>query len=486
MSNQKNRNSRQSGDWPGELTQFGKIPPQAIEIEEAVLGALLLESSCYPNISGIISENSFYKPEHRVIFDAIASLYNSRKAIDIITITQYLRDTDKLEEIGGPLFVTQLTNRVAGASHVEYHARIVAEKYYQRELIKKANQIIASAYGDEDIDTLGNMWGQFGSELEDIFSVADCGTHIRQVLETTIREIEADCVAASQDKAPGIPIGFKSLETNTGGWRGGDMIVLAARPGVGKTSFALHFALNASKSGFWVNIFSLEMKKESLAKIVIAKESGVYRSNIRDGHLYESDWERINQAVAKLENLPIIFRDAVGMNINQISSVINRNRKNKRCDIAIIDYMQLVEPIDNKGYSKGNREQEVSKISRAIKKTALSNKIPVIALSQLNREAEGREPSLAHLRESGSIEQDADIICFLYREPDQEGIIRFMVAKHRDGSVGDTEIKANKDMTDFRDMTDDTFTPLPEHPPNRAYIDPSIPANENFENGDPF
>lgn len=465
---------------------IGRIPPQAVDLEKAVLGAIMLESGAYTEISGIINSSSFYRTEHQKIFDVISFLVSKGRSVDLLTVTQELKNRNQLEEIGGPLYVTQLTSNVATTAHVEEHARIIAEMYYKRQAIIKAGEIIKHAYGDDDVETLGSMWNRFGDELEDIFTVSDCGTVIKTVLKETVKEIEKDCAASGENKTPGIPTGFPSLDENTGGWRGGDMIVLAARPGIGKTSFALLFALVAAKAGYWVNIFSLEMKKTDLAKIMLAKESGVYRSNIRDGYLKQEDWVRINQAIAQIENLPIIFRDAVGMNISQIQMVINKNHKNGKCDFAIIDYMQLVKAA---GALKGTREQEISEISRTLKTTALANDIPILALSQLNRAAEGEVPQLSNLRESGAIEQDADIVCFLYKESRESEIIRLIMDKHRGGRTGDMDIHANSDMTRFVECGS-TLSPQEvktETDSIDIFPSPYIPANEDFEDEDlPF
>lgn len=423
--------------------QLGQIPPQAIEVEEAVLGALMLERDAYHLISGIIDTQSFYKDQHQKIFEAIKQLSKNGSPVDLITVTQELHKTGQLEEIGNPSFITGLTRRVISAAHIEAHARIIAQKHYAREMINRASEMLKMAYSDEDTEILNNTWRTFGEEMENVFTVADTGTSFKNVLKNTLKEIESDCSRANENRTPGIPTGFKSLDVNTGGWRGGNLVVLAARPGVGKTSFALYFAMEAAKAGYWVNIFSLEMNKEDLARILLAAESGVYRSSIRDGYLQKSDWQKINNAVASMEKLPVIFRDASGMSVNQIQATIRKNRKNKRCDFVIVDYLQLVKSQQ----SRAIRELEVSEISRTLKTTALTENIPVLALSQLNRGADGETPKLSHLRESGAIEQDADIVCFLQKiEEDQ---VRLLVEKHRRGRTGSIDIFCNSEMTRF-------------------------------------
>lgn len=451
-------NNKQSSTIEQINAQYGKLPPQAVEVECAVLGACMLEQDAFETIKAILNPNSFYQPEHRIIFQAIQSVSVSEKPIDLLTVTQELKAQGKLDAVGGPLYITQLTSRVASAAHIESHARIIAEKFYQREIIRMSSELANMAYGDEDVDGIGSFIRKSIDELDGVFSVSDIGTPIKTVLSTTIKEIESDCVKAASQQTPGITTGFGSLDISTGGWRPGNLLILAARPGVGKTSFAIQFMLEAAKAGHWVNFFSLEMNKEDIARIMLSAESSVYRSNIRDGHLAQSDFSLLNAAISKLENLPIIFKDATGMSVSQIQSTIRKNRKNGRCDLVIIDYLQLVRPTDPKTI----REQQIAEISRTLKTTALDQNIPIMALSQLNRAADGEQPRLSHLRESGAIEQDADMVMFLHRT-EMQNIIRLTVAKHRRGQLGDIDISANNEMTRFRELTysspDDLYQP---------------------------
>lgn len=422
----------------------GKLPPQALETETAVLGALLLESDAFEAISSIIDVDSFYKQEHQTIFKAIKDLHKNNKPVDLIIITQELQKQNKLDEVGGPLYITQLTSKVASAAHIEHHARIITEKYIQREVIRSCTEIQSKAYNNEDVELLQTELSLALEHIDNAFSVADIGKRINDVAKETIIEIEESNSKAEQGLMPGIPTGFTRLDTNTGGWRNGNMIVLAARPGVGKTSLALHFLKSAAKAGYWVNFFSLEMRRTELFKILLAGESGIYRSNIRDGQLNAQEWKKLNEAIGDLENLPILFKDAAGMNVNQIKNIIHQNRKKEMCDIAIIDYMQLVKS----SQPKAIRELEVSEISRTLKTTALNENIPIIALSQLSRVADTERPKLSHLRESGAIEQDADMVCFLTKS---ENKILFDIAKHRNGRLGDMEITPLQEMTRFRE-----------------------------------
>lgn len=421
-----------------------KIPPQATDVEAAVLGALLLERDALETISGIIDTSSFYLDTHQKIFDTIKNVA-TKLPVDLLTVTKELKDLDLLDEIGGPVYLVQLTRQVASAAHIESHARIIAEMHYKRESISKASEIIKMCFEGEDVELISSQWKQSSERLENLFSVANSGSHISLVLKDTLLEIEQDCVRLKDKQSPGIPYGFPSLDSSTGGWRNGDLNILAARPGVGKSSFALHFALRAAYDGHWVNIFSFEMKKEDLVRIKLATVSGVYRSRIRDGQLDEAAWKQINSAAGSLENLPIIYSDAAGMNIEQVYAIVRNNHKHGRCGFVILDYLQLVKP----GRKAAIREQEVSEISRALKMMALTLNIPVLALSQLNRAADGETPRLSQLRESGAIEQDADNIMFLHRPEDEVHKIRLTLAKHRRGQLGDLDIYSNNQYTRF-------------------------------------
>ena len=453
--------------------ELGKLPPQAIDVEQAVLGALMLEAEAYESIKGIVQAQSFYKDEHRIIFEIIQSLSSEGKPVDLLIVTQELKDKNLLEEVGGPLYITKLTNHVASAAHSEHHARIIAEKYFQREIIRKSSEILKLAYQDEDVDVLGRVWREYGNSLEDIFTVANTGSLMSAVLKDTVREIEADCTKSNKSETPGIPTGLSSLDNNTGGWRPGNLIILAARPGIGKTSFALFFAVEAARAGYWVNLFSLEMNKEDLARIIISAKTGIYRSNIRDGYLKPEDWLNINSAIAELEKLPIIFRDSSGLNVQQIQSAIRKNRKNGMCDFALVDYLQLVKS----SQPKAIRELEVSEISRTLKTTGLNENIPILALSQLNRSAENEVPRLSHLRESGAIEQDADIVCFLHKSKEKPAnYIQFLISKHRRGRLGYVDVFSNDEMTRFSENQHEFTGVAPDYNPNHTIE----PENEPF------
>lgn len=460
---------------------LGKIPPQAIEVEEAVLGALMLERDAYYSIDRIIDAQSFYKDEHQKIFKVVKDLATKDKPVDLLLVVQELKARNQLDEIGGPTFIAQLARRVASSAHIEYHARIIAQAFYQREIIRRSSEMIKHAYEGEDIDVLESLWRSYGDQLSDACSIGNEGIHIKDVLKNTLAEMEADCVKAREGKLVGITTGFRLLDKLTGGWRPAGLTILAARPKVGKSSIALHFAVHAARAGYWINFFSLEMRSEDLVRIQIAAETGIYRSSVRDGKLTESDWKTIHdKAVPVIENMPFIFSDISGLTLSSFKSAVRKNRKNGKCDLVIVDYLQLVN-----GSNKELREQQISEITRTLKTTAKNENIPIIALSQLNRIDETDEPKLSNLRESGAIEQDADNVIFLYR-PDPEGlpdVIRLSVAKQRNGREDKWDIFTNKDRTLFAETPFYNLTEPARHTysgnPN-AHIEPTNNEDNPF------
>lgn len=430
-------------------SQLGRIPPQAIDFEEAVLGSLMLEADSIHKVSGILTAESFYLEKHRRVFNAVKSLSDSNNPVDLLTVTKYLHSKKELEEIGGAIFITQLTSRVASAAHIEHHARIIQQLYIQRELIKIGTETITEAYEEgSEIDELLTSAKQKLSILEDCSLGTNTGQSHSDVINEAIMEIEKDCVQASAGIQPGITTGIRALNNATGGWRNTNVVIVAARPGMGKTSLALHFAKMAARSGTWVNFYGLEMKASDLMRIMISGESGVSRLNIRDGLVTDQEWLRLNDSMPNFEKLPIIWNDYAGMSASKIKSNTIRNRKAGKCDLIIIDYMGLIKPFDK----KAPREQQIADISRTLKEIALSENIPVICLAQLNRQAASVKPELHHLRESGSIEQDADIVIFPWRD-EENSKFYLTVAKNRRGICGDIEIYANEEMTVFGDHT---------------------------------
>lgn len=450
------------------MNELGKIPPQAIDVEEAVLGALMLQSDAFHAVRSILKPESFYKEEHRKIFSVINELASKEKPIDLLVVTRLLKDRGELEEVGGPLYITQLTSRVASAAHIEHHSRIIAQKFIQRELIRIGSETVSLGFEDTlDLeDQLENLKSKV-NEIENISCSSNTGKSQFDVLRETVIEIEQDCGNEKSGKPAGINTGFSILNQSTGGWRKTNLIIIAARPGVGKTSLALHFAKVAAQNGQWINFYGLEMTSEDLMRIVISSESGVSRSDIRDGKLQEDQWDQINLSAGKLEKLPIIWYDNAGITAGQINANTRRNSKRGRCDLVIIDYLQLMSPTDK----KASREQQVSEITRNLKRTGLEAKVPIICLSQLNREASEGKPQLHHLRESGAIEQDADVVIFPWRDQDEN--YQLTIAKNRRGKKGTFQIIANEEMTCF-DNYNPNSVPFP------------VIENEKSTFGNPF
>ena len=422
---------------------MGKIPPQDIEVEEAVLGALMLESDAINEVSGIITAESFYKHSHQVVFEAILGMAKYQQPIDLITVTKELRKLSKLEEIGGAMAITSMTSRIASAANIQHYARIIQQHYIKRKIITISSGITSKSFDDNtDIEEIIGDIRLGLSEIENMGISAQSGKHQTQVIDETCIEMEADCAKYEKGVAAGITTGFTLLDEALGGWRNTNLAIVASRPGVGKTSLALFFAKQAALSGKWVNFYGLEMKSTDLMRIVISGQSNVNRTDIRDGRLSERDWTEINKSIARIDKLPIIWNDFAGITTNHIQALTAKNRKSGKCDMVIIDYLGLITPSN----SKQVREQQIAEMSRQLKVMALAENIPVIVLSQLNREAVNDQPQLHHLRESGAIEQDADVVIFPWRKDD---VYNLIVAKNRRGKLGLFEIYANEEMTNF-------------------------------------
>ena len=427
---------------------YGKIPPQSLEIEEAVLGSLMIEQDAIHKVTGIMTAESFYLDNHRIIFSVIKDLSDQNKPIDILTVTKSLRDKQKLDQVGGPVFITQLTSRIASAAHIEHHALIIQQIFIQRELIRIGTETVSEAFCEGvEVEDLLTELKQKISILENSSFGINAGLSQSDIINEAIIELEKDCINTQEGRQPGITTGLGTLNQATGGWRNTNLIIIASRPGVGKTSLALHFAKKAAENGKWVNFYGLEMKSSDLMRIMFSAESGINRLDLRDGKLSELDWISLNTSCQRLEKLPIIWNDYAGLTSSKIKSNTVLNRKHGKCDLIIVDYLQLVKPFDKKAI----REQQISEISRTLKEIALSENIPVICLSQLSRAAATVKPELHHLRESGAIEQDADIVIFPWKSEDDHKFY-LSIAKNRRGICGDFEINANEEMTQFYDV----------------------------------
>jgi replicative DNA helicase len=450
---------------------YGKLPPQALELEEAVLGAIMLEKDAIIEVIDILKAESFYKEEHQKIYQAILNLFASDRAIDLLTVTDQLRKQHQVDEIGGPAYITQLTSRVASAAHIEFHARIVQQKYIQRELIRVSTEIQNRAFDDSvDVNDLLDF-----SEGE-LFNVAQGNIKkeaapMNVLLKEAIAQIQE--AGKNVNSLSGVPSGFTKLDRITSGWQRSDLVIIAARPSMGKTAFVLSMARNmAVDHGKAVAMFSLEMASVQLVNRLIVSETEIASDKIKNGSLSEEEWERLDYRIKKLEDAKFFIDDTPAISVFELRAKCRRLKRQHDIDLIIIDYLQLMTGTPE---TRGNREQEVSTISRALKGIAKELNVPVLALSQLNRSVEMRtgskRPQLSDLRESGAIEQDADMVVFIHRPEkygimhDEEGnslkgLAEIIVAKHRNGALDDVNLKFIGEFTKFTDLGDDYFGPV--------------------------
>ena len=464
-------------------TSLGRVIPQAIDLEEAVLGAMMLEQSAVNAVIDVLRPDSFYKPAHSKIFDIIQNLFNDSEPIDLLTVTEALRKSGDLELVGGAFTIANLTTRIASTANVEFHARIISQKHIQRELIRVSSNIIEKAF-DEKTDVFDLL-----DEAESgLFEVAEGNIRksyesMSSVVKKAIDNIDN---ARSQDGGvSGVPSGFTDLDKLTGGWQRSDMIVLASRPGMGKTAFVLTMARNiAVDHDIPVAVFSLEMSSVQLVQRLIAAETGISSDKFRKGTLEDHEYQQLHDRIGKLSKAPLFIDDTPGLNVFELRAKCRRLKSTHGIDLVVIDYLQLM--TSSSSGKGGNREQEISSISRSIKSIAKELDIPVIALSQLSRMVETRggdkRPMLSDLRESGAIEQDADIVSFIYRPEyygftdheeglDTNGLAEFILAKHRHGGLGTVHMKFVKRLAKFEDYN--AFA-------DNGFSSDSIPANTAF------
>jgi replicative DNA helicase len=440
----------------------GKIPPQAIDFEIAVLGALLLEKDALPKVIDILKPEIFYKDAHSLIYDAILSLFRDSQPVDLLTVSQFIKQQGKLEAIGGNAYLAELTSRVSSAANIEYHARIIAQKFILRELIRISGEILTEAYDDTT-----DVFQLLDKAEQSLFSLSE--TNLRRNYETMpslthkmIQRLEE--LKAKGNSITGIPSGYQALDNMTAGWQKSDFVIIAARPAMGKTAFTLNIARNAAiLSNAPVVIFTLEMSAIQLAQRLIFAEAEIELSKARNGNLSSHEWNQLNARIGEISKAPIYIDDTPALSIMDCRAKCRRLKAEKGIQLVIIDYLQLMRG-DNR---TGNREQEIAMISRSLKELAKELDVPVIALSQLSRAVETRgsdkKPMLSDLRESGSIEQDADMVMFLYRPEyygfqtledgtPTEGICQVIIGKQRHGPVGEISLFFDKNYGKFRDF----------------------------------
>jgi len=436
-----------------------KVPPQNIEAEQSVLGAILLDNEALLQALEIISPEDFYRESHRKIFQAMLELFEKNEPIDIITLTDYLRKNNQLENIGGVSFLTYLVNTIPTSANVRYHSKIVREKALMRGILVKATEIISMVYeenlsADEMVDIAERK----------IFSIADkriktTFTKLKDIIKDSFDMIER--LYEHKSSVTGVPSGFRDLDELTTGFQPGDLIIIGGRPSMGKTAFALNIAQHVGVQLHKpVAIFSLEMSKRQLALRLLCSEAMVDSNKIRKGFIKKEDWNKLTTAAARLAEAPIFIDDSSTISVFEMRAKARRLKMEHGLSLLIVDYLQLMK-------GKGNferREQEISEISRSLKALAKEIEVPVIALSQLNRGVEQRHdkrPTLADLRESGAIEQDADIILFLYRDEvynknkgDNKGKAEIIIAKQRNGPTSEVKLTFLSYCTKFVDFTD--------------------------------
>jgi len=446
------------------LPDFGKVPPQALDMEEAVLGAIMLEKEAVITIMDILKPASFYKEAHQKIFKAVLDLNVKEYPVDLYTVTEELRSHNELDSVGGPVYLTQLTSKVVSAANVDYHARIVAQKYIQRELIRVSTEIQNRSFDDSiDVTELLDF-----SENE-LFQIAEGNIKrevapINMVIKEAIREIEE--AGKREDALVGIPSGFTKLDRLTSGWQKADLVIIAARPSMGKTAFALSMARNiAVEHNKGVAVFSCEMSSIQLVNRLIIAETDIPGDKIKNGRLNEDEWKQLDTRIKKLVQAPIYIDDTPAISIFELRAKCRRLMAQRKLDIVIVDYLQLMSGPEN----AGSREQEVSTISRSLKSIAKELNVPILALSQLNRSVEMRggtkRPLLSDLRESGAIEQDADMVVFIHRQEkfgiptfedgtSTRGIAEIILAKNRNGPVDDVRLRFREERAQFVDIDD--------------------------------
>lgn len=443
---------------------MGKVPPQAVQLEEAVLGAMMLDKDCVNRVIDILRPESFYDERNQKVYEAIFNLFNKEGGrIDLLTVAEELRTQGDLDRIGGPFYLSQLTNRVASAAHVEEHARIVAQKHVQRELIRVSGDIIRDAYDDTT-----DVFDLLDRAENSLFQVTEGNlkknfSRMKDVVGEVVLNIEN--ARKDSDGVSGVPSGFVDLDRVTGGWQRANMIVLAARPGMGKTAFVLSMARNmAVEFDIPVAVFSLEMSSAELVQRLVSSEAGISGHKLRVGDLSEQEYQILHQRVGRLEEAPLFIDDTPGLSVFDLRAKCRRLKAQHGISMVIIDYLQLMTGSKD---NKGNREQEISMISRSIKAIAKELDVPIIALSQLSRMVETRggdkKPILSDLRESGAIEQDADIVSFIYRaeyygiphdedgEP-TENRAELIIAKNRHGSTETIKFKFIKHLAKFANI----------------------------------
>ena len=460
------------------VDEYGHLQPQAPELEEAVLGALMIEKDAYSLVSEILKPESFYERRNQLIYAAITDLAIQQKPIDILTVAEQLRVRGDLDEVGGPYYITMISGKVASSAHIEYHARIIAQKYLARELITFTSMIQTKAFDEtQDVDDLmqeaeGKLFEISQQNMKKDY------TQINPVIQEAYEMLQK--AAARTDGLSGLESGFHQLDKMTSGWQNSDLIIIAARPAMGKTAFVLSMAKNmAVNNKIPVALFSLEMSNVQLVNRLIVNVCEIPGEKIKSGQLAPYEWGQLDYKIKELYDAPLYVDDTPSLSVFELRTKARRLVREHGVKVIIIDYLQLM---NASGMSFGSRQEEVSTISRSLKGLAKELNIPIIALSQLNRGVESREgiegkrPQLSDLRESGAIEQDADMVCFIHRPEyykiyqdekgnDLHGMAEIIIAKHRNGAVGDVLLRFRSEFARFQNPDDDMIIPMPGEEP---------------------
>ena len=446
---------------------YGHLQPQALEVEKAVLGALMIDKDAYSVVCEILYPESFYEPRNKKVYAAIRDLAMAEKPVDIVTVTDQLSKSGTLEDVGGPVYIAELSGRVASSANIEYHANIIAQKFLARQLIQYASDLETKAF-DETIDVDELMQHAEGSlfELSQKNMKKDY-TQIDPVVTQAVKVIQE--AAKNKDGMTGIPSGYHGLDDKTSGWQDSDLVIIAGRPAMGKTAFALSMAKNiAADYRVPIAFFSLEMSNQQLVNRLLSNVCEIEGKKILNGQLQPDEWERLDKRVNMLLGAPIYVDDTPGLSVFELRTKARRLVREHDVKIIMIDYLQLM---NANGMRFSSRQEEVSTISRSLKGLAKELNIPIIALSQLNRGVESREglegkrPQLSDLRESGAIEQDADMVLFVHRPEyyhiyqddngrDLHGMAQIIIAKHRKGATGDVLLNFRGEFTRFENPDD--------------------------------
>lgn len=455
-------------------TSFGHLQPQALDIEKVVLGALMIDSDAFTVVSEMIRPETFYDPRHQKIYGAIQALNLHEKPVDIMTVAEELKRSGELEEVGGPAYIVELSSHVASSAHIEYHGRILAQKFLARQLIQFASMIETEAF-DETIDVDELMQRAEGSLFElSQKNMAQEYTQIDPIVKQAHELLQKAAHNQENGGLTGISTGFTQLDKITAGWQPSDLVIIAGRPAMGKTSFALSLAKNiAIDSRVPVAFFSLEMNNVQLVNRLLSNVCSISGSKILSGQLDPSDWERFDNNIRKMEGAPIYVDDTPGLSVFELRTKARRLVREHGIKVLMVDYLQLM---NANGMRFSSRQEEVSTISRSLKGLAKELNIPVLALSQLNRTVEqrdgieGKRPQLSDLRESGAIEQDADLVLFVHRPEyyrifqdekgnDLHGKAQIIIAKHRKGATDDVLLSFRGEYTRFANPDEDSFMP---------------------------